>query len=88
MSQKYSVQHLSGTTAEWQATTYVIPKDEIVVEYTTDDTVLLKIGDGQHLFSDLPYIETIGGEGGSGGTYNHSLLTNRDAANQHPISAI
>lgn len=81
MSQKYSVQHLSGTTAEWQATTYVIPKDEIVVEYTTDDTVLLKIGDGQHLFSDLPYIGAIGGEGGGGGTYNHSLLTNRDAAN-------
>lgn len=28
------------------------------------------------------------GGGGSGGTTNHAVLTNRDAENQHPISAI
>ena len=30
----------------------------------------------------------ITGSGSSGGTYDHNELTNRDLANQHPISAI
>lgn len=38
--------------------------------------------DGEHVF------DVMDGQGGGGGTGDHNQLTNRDAANQHPMSAI
>jgi hypothetical protein len=47
---------------------------------------------GQHLAkstdADFDVIWVDGGDGGGGGTTNHAALYNRDAIDQHPISAI
>ena len=55
-----------GTTAEWlmQAHSVVLALGEPAVEYTTSGQILLKIGDGQSLWADLPYFTT-GRAGGS-----------------------
>lgn len=44
------------TTAEWTAETTIPFKSCPCVEFTTDGKTKLKIGDGERLYKDLPYI--------------------------------
>lgn len=44
------------TTAQWAAETSIISKGFLCVEFTTDNTVLVKIGDGTKTYADLPYV--------------------------------
>ena len=45
-----------GTTAEWNASTRVLELGEMGLEYLADGSVKIKAGDGEHLWSALPYI--------------------------------
>lgn len=70
MAQKYSIQLLTASTSEWNASQYVVPKGELIAELQTDGKIQLKIGDGLHKFSDLSYVADKGpkGETGTPGT--------------------
>lgn len=45
-----------GTTAEWASSTVVLKQGEAGLEYLADGSVKIKAGDGEHLWSALPYI--------------------------------
>ena len=45
-----------GTTAEWAASSVVLKQGEAGLEYLADGSVKIKAGDGEHLWSALPYI--------------------------------
>ena len=45
-----------GTTAEWADSTVVLKTGEMGLEYLSDGNVKIKAGDGEHLWSALPYI--------------------------------
>lgn len=45
-----------GTTAEWATSTVVLKQGEAGLEYLADGSVKIKAGDGEHLWSALPYI--------------------------------
>ena len=81
-----SSQQKHDTTANWEARISYIPKaGEIIVytDYLIIDGILIpcmKIGDGETLLSDLPFISSGFGE--------HNKLIHREYPNQHPISAI
>ena len=45
-----------GTTAEWATSTVVLAQGEAGLEYLADGSVKIKAGDGEHLWSALPYI--------------------------------
>jgi hypothetical protein len=45
-----------GTTAEWAASEVVLKTGEMGLEYLSDGNVKIKAGDGEHLWSALPYI--------------------------------
>lgn len=67
---KYSIQLITATTQEWNASNYIIPQGELVAEEIasiTDDNVKyqLKVGDGIRAFKDLPYIGAQGEPGHS-----------------------
>lgn len=66
MAQKYSIQLLTASTSEWNASQYVVPKGELIAELQTDGKIQLKIGDGLHKFSDLSYIADKGPKGDTG----------------------
>lgn len=66
MAQKYSIQLLAATTAQWSESQYVIPDGELVAELQTDGKIQLKIGNGLHKFSDLPYVADKGPKGDQG----------------------
>lgn len=44
MAQKYSIQLLTASTSEWNASQYVVPKGELIAELQTDGKIQLKIG--------------------------------------------
>lgn len=46
----------SGTTAQWQASGRVLEINEWGVEQTTTGSYILRIGDGEHLFHELPAV--------------------------------
>lgn len=54
----YRVQHLRGTTSEWQERGHIIPgAGEIVVEIDEQNHLhKLKIGDGEHSYQELAYL--------------------------------
>ena len=56
MATKYSICHMRDTTSNWEKSTYVIPYGELVVEQCTDGGVKIKVGDGNHIFKELPYV--------------------------------
>lgn len=66
MAQKYSIQLLTATTADWNASQYVVPGGELIAELQVDGKIQLKIGDGLHKFSDLPYVADKGPKGDAG----------------------
>lgn len=47
---------VNKTTAEWDVETIVPFKSCPCVEFTTDGKTKLKIGDGENLYKDLPYV--------------------------------
>lgn len=75
MAQKYSIQLLTATTAEWNKTQYVIPKGELIAELQTDGKIQLKIGDGLHKFSALSYMADKGPKGDPGAALTYDMLT-------------
>lgn len=80
MAQKYSIQILTATTAEWNKTQYVIPKGELIAELQTNGKIQLKIGDGLHKFSALPYTATQGPKGDPGAALTYDMLTSEQKA--------
>ena len=66
MAQKYSIQLLTATTAAWEASQYVIPDGELIAELQSDNKIQLKVGDGLHKFSALPYVADKGQKGEAG----------------------
>lgn len=66
MAQKYSIQLLTASTSEWNASQYVVPKGELIAELQIDGKIQLKIGDGLHKFSDLSYVADKGPRGDPG----------------------
>lgn len=80
MAQKYSIQLLTATTAEWNKTQYVIPKGELIAELQADGKIQLKIGDGLHKFSALPYIADKGPKGDPGAALTYDMLTDEQKA--------
>lgn len=80
MAQKYSIQLLTATTAEWNKTQYVIPKGELVAELQTDGTIQLKIGDGLHKFPALSYMADKGPKGDTGAALTYDMLTDEQKA--------
>ena len=45
-----------GTTSEWASSSVVLKLGEAGLEYLADGSVKIKAGDGEHLWSALPYI--------------------------------
>ena len=45
-----------GTTAQWQASGRILEVNEWGVEVTESGAYILRIGDGEHLFRDLPAV--------------------------------
>ena len=80
MAQKYSIQLLTATTAEWNKTQYIIPKGELIAELQTDGKIQLKIGDGLHKFSALSYIADKGPKGEPGAALTYDMLTDEQKA--------
>ena len=80
MAQKYSIQILTATTAEWNKTQYVIPKGELIAELQTDGKIQLKIGDGLHKFSALSYMADKGPKGDPGAALTYDMLTSEQKA--------
>ena len=80
MAQKYSIQLLTATTAEWNKTQYVIPAGELVAELQTNGKIQLKIGDGLHKFSALPYTASQGPKGDPGAALTYDMLTDEHKA--------
>lgn len=77
MAQKYVIQLLTATTAEWNKSDYVIPRGELVAEYLEDGTIQLKVGNGLRKFSDLPYLADKGpkGDAFTYADFTHEQLT-------------
>lgn len=80
MAQKYSIQLLTATTAEWNKTQYIIPKGELIAELQTDGKIQLKVGDGLHKFSALSYIADKGPKGDPGAALTYDMLTDEQKA--------
>lgn len=80
MAQKYSIQILTATTAEWNKTQYVIPKGELIAELQTDGKIQLKIGDGLHKFPALSYMADKGPKGDPGAALTYDMLTSEQKA--------
>lgn len=80
MAQKYSIQLLTATTAEWNKTQYVIPKGELIAELQTDGKIQLKIGDGLHKFPSLSYMADKGPKGDPGAALTYDMLTSEQKA--------
>lgn len=55
---KFITQLRHGTTAEWQKSSVIPAKNELVVEYCTDGSRRFKLGDGSTAFMELDYIDS------------------------------
>lgn len=54
---QFIYKHRRGTSEKWQEATEIIPHDgELVVEERADGRFAVKVGDGIHIFRDLPYV--------------------------------
>ena len=57
---KYIVQHRRGSSEQWADSNVVLYDGEIGIEQSDDGYTRLKIGDGIHKYSQLPYANTPG----------------------------
>lgn len=52
--QETIIKHRRGTTEEWAQFDLLIQEGEIVIEECSDGSKIIKIGDGEHKYSELP----------------------------------
>lgn len=80
----WSIQHLTQTTAQWNAdTTTILLKGQLGIEDTGGTAFKLKIGNGTDLWSALSYIS---GGGGGGGTQDLQSVTDYGATTTDEIN--
>ena len=78
----WSVQHLTKTTAQWNAdTTTILLKGQLGIEDTANATYKLKIGNGTNLWSALSYVG-----GGAGGSQDLQSVTDLGATTTNAIN--
>jgi hypothetical protein len=78
----WSIQHLTKTTAQWNAdTTTILLKGQLGIEDTANATYKLKIGNGTNLWSALSYVG-----GGSGGSQDLQSVTDLGATTTNAIN--
>ena len=78
----WSVQHLTKTTAQWNAdTTTILLKGQLGIEDTANATYKLKIGNGTNLWSALSYVG-----GGGGGSQDLQSVTDFGATTTNAIN--
>lgn len=80
MAQKYSIQLLTATSKQWEESNYVIPEGELIAELQDDGRIQLKIGNGLHKFSELPYVADKGPKGDRGEALTWEMLTDEQKA--------
>ena len=54
--------HIARTTYQWEHTAdkyEIIPNGVLCIEFVTVDQTLIKIGDGHHIYKQLPYVSSI-----------------------------
>ena len=51
--------NVTKTTTEWASATDIVTKGVLCVEFTDDNKVKLKVGDGAKAFADLPYASEV-----------------------------
>lgn len=54
---KFITQLRHGTTKEWERSTVIPAKNELVIEYCENGSRRFKLGDGSRLFTDLDYVD-------------------------------
>jgi hypothetical protein len=78
----WSIQHLTKTTAQWNAdTTTILLKGQLGIEDTSNTTYKLKIGNGTNLWSALSYVG-----GGGGGSQDLQSVTDLGATTTNAIN--
>ena len=78
----WSIQHLTKTTAQWNAdTTTILLKGQLGIEDTANTSYKLKIGNGTNLWSALSYVG-----GGSGGSQDLQSVTDLGSTTTNAIN--
>lgn len=78
----WSIQHLTKTTAQWNAdTTTILLKGQLGIEDTANATYKLKIGNGTNLWSVLSYVG-----GGAGGSQDLQSVTDLGSTTTNAIN--
>jgi len=78
----WSVQHLTKTTAQWNAdTTTILLKGQLGIEDTANTSYKLKIGNGSNLWSALSYVG-----GGAGGSQDLQSVTDLGSTTTNAIN--
>lgn len=75
---------VTKTTAEWASVDTVIDRGLPCVEFTEDNKVLMKIGDGVNVYSNLPYV----GDGTGGDLTNYYTKAETDEKIEDAIAEI
>jgi hypothetical protein len=78
----WSIQHLTKTTAQWNAdTTTILLKGQLGIEDTVNTSFKLKIGNGTNLWSALSYVG-----GGAGGSQDLQSVTDLGSTTTNAIN--
>lgn len=78
----WSIQHLTKTTAQWNAdTTTILLKGQLGIEDTSNTSFKVKIGNGINLWSALSYVS-----GGAGGSQDLQSVTDLGATTTNAIN--
>lgn len=78
----WSIQHLTKTTAQWNAdTTTILLKGQLGIEDTGNASYKVKIGNGTNLWSSLSYVG-----GGAGGSQDLQSVTDLGATTTNAIN--
>ena len=77
----WSMQQITKTTAQWNASTYILLKGQVGVEDTGNTSYKIKVGNGVNLWSALSYIG-----GGAGGSQDLQSVTDLGATTTNAIN--
>lgn len=77
----WSLQMYTQTTAQWNASTYILKKGQAGIEDTGTTTYKMKVGDGVSTWSQLGYIS-----GGGGGSQNLQSVTDIGSTTTNAIN--